>query len=1186
MSEVYSTTDNSVNMNQPSGIEPTTREGLNHIKTSSSSADPANMFTKANTYKEHHQGPKQVSVVSAHSNIQSLFNHSDSLAQPTTTSNHTFLPLNTTNTDPSRKLMPEQAIKTSPLMNSLDASPTLKNAQTESLPSLQQFGLLFSHSLIVYPSVPPKPKVPFLPQPTSLNSEQRSTDDTVMNDASTLSQQHSSSILNQLVQSQQQNEPLTGKQIVSKQQSSMPTHTNSPFISPPPSTSFVQHQAKSVKDCPTPKQLSPERVEPSTISGLPSNPMIYEGLLKLVAHRIIECMMACLEEKSVTNETLKKQMQDEWSTLVNEYFIVGKRLQGLSQVLHCLFEMLTTEPDILILEEKCQQQGPNHIFSMVFKANLRILRLKFCTFFMLYKLSEGTCFQKDLEEFLEMNSLSIDEKTLTTMSWEQFILEMDALERNLRFKVDLVPCEDNDEDMDDVSLDFMLKNNTMNNVRLISVMEEKLTAAFEHLYIDQSLLPRQQGQFRLQLSVQMSTYLTVMKQSNLVIVSDVTGRNVTMKTISDATNETPLLITSAERRSKLLLLRFNKDFFITPGRDKADFDFSVELVRDNERATGVVRNVFIDKLVVDSMGFPAKYVNVMRGAEILCNQIEIVASTTDAVYSNMKKLSIATSFMKDDDFMSASPGSASPSPLLAEDSHSRSKRAIEEENTSPSGANCSSPSGSKRLKNKHSQQFSNIMHYVRSLKDRCAFSLLHIAAFNGFEKAIEFLSDALNMPIDSVDNYQYSPFHWACFAGKSAAAKMLIRRGASTSRKNVHSATGLEIAEAREYDSMAEELENEIQRHACSTLYTLFTADDTIQKPLSHTFQNTITSQDWSSPQGNNLPNLKIPHKPPKPAQQSNDNMASNKPKLNMPKKKKEAIKISPTSTISSSSKKPKSGGESPVVSSIPGNPQSHRMELFIKPSRKKRTYISFFPKELCSSPYKYDILLRIPLNYTNQFNESHFTFHLMIQGSDKQWTAVSEQAVEIVKYLRTMFPVNYREIEWRLMYKVCSFHYGRKPFKLRVIYNTNSNPTTALPIPEPSDNSDVKTTLPDNIIVFESEEFHIVARKKKENDYFLHELGDEFMPSEPTSPSQQNVNNIHQPVPIQQANTQQASVICSFPPKQSINPMTLTRNDNPIRIMAPPFSSNLPIAPTSAAINPTSESSSNKSHHEEVLTQ
>ena len=108
-----------------------------------------------------------------------------------------------------------------------------------------------------------------------------------------------------------------------------------------------------------------------------------------------------------------------------------------------------------------------------------------------------------------------------------------------------------------------------------------------------------------------------------------------------------------------------------------------------------------------------------------------------------------------------------------------------------------------------------------------------------------------------------------------------------------------------------------------------------------------------------------------------------------------------------------------------------------------------------------------------------------MIQGSDRQWMAVPEQAVEIVKYLRTMFPLNFREIEWRLMYKVCSFHYGRKPFKLRVIYNTSLNPESATPVPENiATNSEGKATLSDNSIVYESEEFYIVARKKKENDY------------------------------------------------------------------------------------------------------
>ncbi|KAL9642581.1 hypothetical protein ABK040_011146 [Willaertia magna] len=257
----------------------------------------------------------------------------------------------------------------------------------------------------------------------------------------------------------------------------------------------------------------------------------------------------------------------------------------------------------------------------------------------------------------------------------------------------------------------------------------------------------------------------------------------------------------------------------------------------------------------------------------------------------------------------------------------------------------------------------------------------------------------------------------------------------------------------------------------------------------------------------------------------------SNNTKLNNSSPTTSVIDSSPTN-LSSNTTTSSSNNNSPTTNgslinyNVMNNNSTYAMELFIKPSRKKRTYISFFPKELCSSPYKYDILLRIPLKYTNQFNENQFSFHLMIQqggnnqsqqgsasqggsnnnqvtsenttpttiadDSNQQWTCVS-QAVEVVKYLRTMFPVNYREIEWRLMYKVCSFHYGRKPFKLRVVYNGNN-----ADVPQTNstnnnnnqtNNNDAKITLPDNCVVYESEEFHIVARKKKENDFFQHEF-------------------------------------------------------------------------------------------------
>lgn len=163
---------------------------------------------------------------------------------------------------------------------------------------------------------------------------------------------------------------------------------------------------------------------------------------------------------------------------------------------------------------------------------------------------------------------------------------------------------------------------------------------------------------------------------------------------------------------------------------------------------------------------------------------------------------------------------------------------------------------------------------------------------------------------------------------------------------------------------------------------------------------------------------------------------------------------------------------------------QPMSMELLLKPSRKKRRYISFFPKELCSSPYKYDILLRIPLQFTNSFNENHFHFRLINQGNDVEWITV-DNGIKVIKYLRTMCPMTFREIEWRLMFKVCSFHYHRKPFRFQVTYLNPEEPFVGnVPQPLPTNNGSL-TVIPNNSIVFESEPFMIVARKKKENDFW-----------------------------------------------------------------------------------------------------
>ncbi|EFC42964.1 predicted protein [Naegleria gruberi] len=989
-----------------------------------------------------------------------------------------------------------------------------QRAQNEdNLPSLQQFGLLFSQSLNIYPSSsnaqfqqnskPPTTEKP-IHQVYNDNRQPKVAMSLNTNKAKPLSvapqnnqQVHTSSILNQLHQSQDQNNSMKNRssKLISPQSYMGPYPNNPP-------TSFVNqpkysNQRPVVLPQEESRNISP--TEKSSMIVLPSNMVVCEGLLKLISHRIMETMLA-FDEKTMKNEETKLRLQDEWNKLVNEYFINGRRLEGMTQVLHTLFGMLTSEPDIEIIKEGISpnfNKKGDHMLSIKFRANLRIVRLKICIFFLLFKLSVGTCFQPEngMEEFLETNSLVVDEKLFSAMTWEQFILEMDAIESKLRFKIDMITHEDNENSMEDAyPYQLNVKNNTMNSLVLESVSEEKLQASFNQLLIDRSNIERfkqsssRSNTFRLRLSIQMSNYLTITKFSNNVLSIDNNYGLIESRSISTMF---PLHIERAERKNKVVVLEFNRDFFVTPTRDKSDIDFIVELTKGDERKRVSIKNIYIDKIIVEYIS-GAQYVTVTRGQDVLCENLEIV---TVRIHNNLKKLTIGTpkSIESDSPFSS---NSTTPSPLCEESPSRSTKRALSNEDESSNAASSTtSPTGPKRVKSNHSQNMglANIQQYVKGLRDKCGFSLLHIAAMNGFDLAIEFFNETISMPIDMTDNYQYSPYHWSCFSGRVSTSKLLISKGASTTRRNVHSATGIQIAEAKKHKTLITELEQELAQHACSVLSDLYS--NLSESDIPFTSQNRSSGFD-------HLPhNLKIPqHKATKsfpnssPRQQGSSSGESNSPRPKLIPAKKKKDKSSPTSSPFGSSKKSvKSNEASPVITSSPtvvANSLSQKMELFIKPSRKKRTYISFFPKELCSSPYKYDILLRIPLNFTNQFNESHFTFHLMIQGSDRQWMAVPEQAVEIVKYLRTMFPLNFREIEWRLMYKVCSFHYGRKPFKLRVIYNTNLNPESAVPVPENfATNSEGKATLSDNSIVYESEEFYIVARKKKENDYFHNDL-------------------------------------------------------------------------------------------------
>jgi len=398
--------------------------------------------------------------------------------------------------------------------------------------------------------------------------------------------------------------------------------------------------------------------------------------------------------------------------------------------------------------------------------------------------------------------------------------------------------------------------------------------------------------------------------------------------------------------------------------------------------------------------------------------------------------------------------------------------------------------------------WSTLSRALQKVRDPCGFTLLHAAAFRGYTKLVKMLVDQHHFQVDQQDHYMFTPLHWACYSGNVDVAMFLMKKGASPTLQNIFALTAPDIAEEQNHMELWKAMDAELQRQACQVLFTLFSASKSDSSPSSSvSFAGQCAAdQHQLATKGAN-------------GQASNGSPPSN------------GNSCQPATLI----KKMPKGMDT----------KAQTMELFIKPSRKKRTYISFFPNELCSSPYKYDILLRIPLHFSNQFNELQFTFHLLIQGTDQQWQRVNQtDAVEVVKYLRTMFPLNYREIEWRIMFRVCSFHFHRKPFKFQVVYNSKlqqhqqipasvreeqqhliesaaalqaaaNGATVEIPassisaltgsreggdLPAPADTSCLardesgqikKNALADDCVVFESEPFFIVARKKKKNDFF-----------------------------------------------------------------------------------------------------
>jgi len=150
-------------------------------------------------------------------------------------------------------------------------------------------------------------------------------------------------------------------------------------------------------------------------------------------------------------------------------------------------------------------------------------------------------------------------------------------------------------------------------------------------------------------------------------------------------------------------------------------------------------------------------------------------------------------------------------------------------------------------------------------------------------------------------------------------------------------------------------------------------------------------------------------------------------------------------------------------------------MELCIKPARKTGKYfINYFPNKLYCSPYKYDILVKIPTTLYQSY-KLVFRFIDAETGKKIKTNQKGKTAVYIEKTRTTHNAEGQTEILCRVCFTVCSFHHYRRAF----IFSALLKPKL----------KDEKSPL---IKIFESQPFHTYARKSnKESDMWASDEDD-----------------------------------------------------------------------------------------------
>lgn len=116
----------------------------------------------------------------------------------------------------------------------------------------------------------------------------------------------------------------------------------------------------------------------------------------------------------------------------------------------------------------------------------------------------------------------------------------------------------------------------------------------------------------------------------------------------------------------------------------------------------------------------------------------------------------------------------------------------------------------------------------------------------------------------------------------------------------------------------------------------------------------------------------------------------------------------------------------------------SKPIQVLLKPARKNsHKYLAFFPSKIYCAPYKYDLLVRLPASsYQGR------TLNIILNSAETQTKlkCKSQDQIPIVieKTKATPSTKGVVEIMCRIRFNVCSFHYNKKPFSLRLVFSTS----------------------------------------------------------------------------------------------------------------------------------------------------